>query len=264
MKERILKWGVPLFLAAILIVPGVLASVPSMSQAAGGTVYKVTLVKPSPTQNWTSINSGAAANEPAENSPASFQMVIGTKVAKDGSVPVTIVAKTFKGPSTRFAMIGGGGYADSVLTMAKDAVGKYYPKAGAPVNINVVAGAKGSKITFSGSGAAGSMVIPVTTVDVISLESTGKVVMQTIIPYTMTTGTAYIIVQGTKTRLEGKAFPDSDKQHVLPSPFQGSAIDLNAGTGTIVGVGVSLGQKNKTFGLVDCVNAMAWTMQISK
>jgi hypothetical protein len=264
MKERLLKWGVPLLLVAVVVAPAVLASVPGVSQAAGGTTYNVTLQDPSWTQNFTSIKGGAPSPEPAKNAGTTFTMVIGTKAAKDGSLPVTISAKSYKSAPSRFAMIGGGGYADAVLTMTKDAVGKYYPKGGAPVDVSVVFGAKGAKATFSGSGPAGSMIIPLTTVDVITLESTGKTVMSTAIPYTFTTGTADIVVQGTKTRLDGREFPKNDPDKYLPNPLTGSPLNLQAGTGTLVGVGAETGEKNKFFGTVDCLNATVFQMTFTK
>jgi hypothetical protein len=265
MKARLLKIGVTFFLVAVVVMAGVLASHPGKSQAAGGTVYNVTLQSPSWTQNFTSIQNGAPVPEPAKNAGTTFQMVIGTKAAKDGSLPVTILAKSYKSAPNRFPMVGGGGYADAVLVMKKDAVGKYYPKGGAPVDVSVVFGAKGAKTTIGGAaGPAGSMIIPLTTDDQITLESTKKMVMDTLIPYTFTTGTATIVVQGTKTRLEGKGFPKDDPSKYLPNPLTGSPLDLNAGTGTLVGVGAETGQKNKAFGLVDCLNATVFQMTITK
>jgi hypothetical protein len=264
MKERLLKWGVPVLLAAILVVPGVLASAPGVAQAAAkGTTYNVVLQKPSPIVSLTSINGGVGVPEPAEQAGVTFQMVIGTKAAKDGSVPVTLIAKSFKSGVDKFPMVGGGGMADRTTVVLKDAVGKFYPNGGGAVDVSVVAGAK-VNTTFSGNGAPGSMILPLTLVSVLTLESTGKVFMTTPTFQYMTTGQSSVVAKGSKTRLEGKSYPADDTTKLLPNPLVGKPIDLAAGTGTLVATQASFGNKNKTVGTVDLIGGLVWVMKITK
>jgi hypothetical protein len=134
MKERLLKWGLALFLAAVLVVPGLLASVPVISQAAGGTTYNVVLQKGSPVVTLNSLNGSAASASLAQDDGATFQMVVGAKAGKDKSgtyYPVTIIAKSYKAPTQEFPFVGGGGMAVRSSLIAKDAVGKLYTNGGA-------------------------------------------------------------------------------------------------------------------------------------
>jgi hypothetical protein len=79
-----------------------------------------------------------------------------------------------------------------------------------------------------------------------------------------TTGKSYTIVKGSKSRLEGKAMPDSDTSKALPTPLVGQPLDLDAGTGTLVATGGALNQKNKTLGMIDTVTGEIWLMKITK
>ena len=270
MKERLLKRGVVLFLVAALVVAGVLASHPVTSQAAAkGTTYNVTIQKGSPTVSIVSINSGVGVPQPADNGSTTFQMVVESKAKTEklptgpaSYYPVTIIAKSWKAPTAEFQMIGGGGTARQVLTMQKDAKGKLYISGG-DVDVSTVFGSK-AKITI-GDGTvdpAGSMIIPVTTVSIITLVDTGKVFLTTIVAYTMTTGKSYIVLKGTKARLEGKALPNDDTSKNLPTPLVGKPIDLAAGTGTLVGGAATLGTKNKQLGLLDYLNSALWVLSI--
>jgi hypothetical protein len=101
MKERLLKRGVTLFLVAVLVVAGVLASHP-VQAAAKGTTYQVVLQKGSPVVSLVSINGGAPAVSGANNETTTFQMVVEAKaktekVKSTGGTatyyPVTIIAK---------------------------------------------------------------------------------------------------------------------------------------------------------------------------
>jgi hypothetical protein len=192
-------------------------------------------------------------------------MVVGAKAAKDKSgsyYPVTILAKSFSAPKSRFPMVGGGGYADTTEIMQKDAAGKLYVSGGAVDVSNVM----GKKLTsaIGGTGGAGSMIVPLTVVTLSTMESTGKVFLQVPLPIIMTTGTSYTVVKGTNTKLEGKAMPNDDNGKNVPTPLVGKPIDLNAGNGTLVGTTSVLGLKNKTMGMMDFLDASVWVMKITK
>jgi hypothetical protein len=267
MKERILKWGVPLFLAAILLVPGVLASAPGTAQAAAkGTTYNVVLQKGSPILSLVSVNGSAAAPELAQQEGISFQMVGGAKAGKDKSgtyYPVTIIAKSYRAPTQKFPMVGGGGMAIQSSYIAKDAVGKLYTSGGA-VDVRVVVGPKGAVATVGGTpGGNGAMIFPFTLVSVLTLQSTGKVFMTTSTFQYMTTGQSSLVVRGTKTRLEGKRLPADDTTGSLPNPLVGKPIDLTNGTGTLVSTDGALGNKNKVIGTTDFIGGQIWVMKIT-
>ena len=274
MKERLLKRAGPFFLAAVLAVTLIWASFPAgISQAAAkGTTYNVTLLKGSGVCSYDSINGGTPVPSPASFEGATFQMVVGTKLQTDKLktgpatyYQVTIPAKSFKAIKTRFPMIGGGGYASVVNIMSKDAVGKLYTSGG-DVDVSQVAGKKVStKIGDGTVDPAGSMVFSSLIIqNIISLESTGKVVMQTVTPYAATTGKDYMVAKGSGTKLDGRALPDNDTSKTLPTPLVGSPVDLNAGTGTLVGTYAVTGLKTKAFGLVDYLNGFIFVMKISK
>jgi hypothetical protein len=220
-----------------------------------------------------SINGGVGVPEPADNGGTTFQMVVEAKAKteklKTGPAsyyPVTIIAKSFKAPSAEFPMIGGGGMAKEVKVMQKDAKGKLYISGG-DVDVTSVQGAK--KVTSQiGDGTvdpAGSMILgPITLVSILTLESTGKVFMSTGTTYMMTTGKSYLILKGTKSRMEGKAMPNDDTSKNLPNPLVGKPLDLNAGTGALVGTATVMNSNNKTIGLMDYLNGQLWVMKISK
>jgi hypothetical protein len=108
------------------------------------------------------------------------------------------------------------------------------------------------------------MIIQIATVNNITLESTGKVVMSLATTSYFTTGTSYLVVRGSKSRLEGKAMPNDDTTKSLPTPLVGKPIDLNAGTGTLVTTSAILGVKNKTLGMIDNITGMIWVMKITR
>ena len=273
MKERLLKRGVVLFLVAVLVVAGVLASHPVTSQAAAkGTTYTVVMQKGSPQVSIVSINYGTGVPQLSQNEGLTFKMVVEEKAKteklKTGPAsyyPVTVIAKSFKAAKSRFAMIGGGGYAITTTYMKKDAKGKLYISGG-DVDVSAVCGDK--KTTFKigdGTVDAGALIIPIDiTMDII-MEDTGKLFMTTLTGGYWTTGQSYIIVKGTKkSKLEGKAQPDNDTSKSLPRPLVGKPVDLAAGTGTLVNVNGLLNVKNKTLGMLDYLNGGVWVMTITK
>jgi hypothetical protein len=271
MKKQILKVGVPVFLAAVLVMVGVLASFPVTSQAGGGTTYTVVLQKGSPIMNLVSVNGSAAAPQLAQQETITFKMVVDAKAKteklKTGKAtyyPVTILAKSYKAPTQKFPMVGGGGMAIQSSYIPKDAKGKLYTSGG-DVDVSVVVGKKAVATIGDGKvDPAGSMIIPLTVTSAITLESTGKIFMTTPTFQYMTTGQASLVVKGSKTRLDGKALPADDSTKSLTNPLVGAPIDLAAGTGTLVSTSAVMGNKNKTIGTTDYIGGQIWVMKITK
>jgi hypothetical protein len=272
MKERLLKKGVTLLLVAIIVAAGVFASLPGVSQAAGGTTYTVVLQKGSPILSLVSVNASASAPQLAQQEGITFKMVVDAKAKteklKTGPAtyyPVTILAKSYKAPTQKFPMVGGGGMAIQSSIMAKDAKGKLYTSGG-DVDISVLVGKKVTEKIGDGKvDPAGSMIFQgVTITSVITLESSGKVIMTTPSIQSMTTGQSSLVVSGSGTRLDGKKLPADDTTKALSNPLVGTPVDLNAGTGVLVSTDGSIGNKNKTIGTTDFIGGQIWNMKISK
>ena len=263
MKARLLKRGVPLLLVAVTIAALVLSSLPVISQAAAkGTTYNVVIQGGSPVVALVSVNGGAGAANPGTMAGVTFQLVVGAKLAKDKSgsyYPVTIPAKSWKAPTNEYAAPGGVKLIN-YTSVAGDGTGKLYPSGGA-VDVSNVLGAKLAS-TISGAGPAGSMIIQMTTVSNLIDKSSGKSLMKVPNLTSFTTGKSYLIVKGTKSRLEGKAVPDSING--LPNPLVGTPVDLNAGTGTLVATQGGLNVKNKLLGVNDNIVGQVLVMKISK
>jgi hypothetical protein len=269
MKERLLKSGVTLFLVAVMIMAGVLASYPLTSQAAGGTTYNVVIQKGSPVVSLVSTNGGAPGASTAQNETISFKMVVDAKAKteklKTGPAsyyPVTILAKSYRAPVQEFPMPGGTAVRSSLI--AKDAVGKLYISGG-DVDVSSVLGSKMTTVIGDGTvDPAGSMILQMSTVSNLTDKATGKVLMT--MPQTSwyTTGKSYCIVKGSKTRLDGKALPNDDTTKLLPTPLVGKPIDLKAGTGTLVITAGTVQVKTKTLGTIDNLTGQIWVMAITK
>jgi hypothetical protein len=271
MKERLLKSGVTLFLVAVMIMAGILASYPLTSQAAGGTTYNVVIQKNSPLVSLVSIGNGAAAPQTGTNEGITFKMVVDAKAKteklKTGAAtyyPVTIIAKSFKVPTTRFPMICGGMARQSTI-MSADAKVKLYTNGG-DVDVSQVINEK--KLTTQiGDGTvdpAGSMIIPISTVTTVILESTGKPFMVQKMILNFTTGNNTIIAKGSKSGFEGKRLPDADSSGLLPKPLVGAPLKLDNGTGTLVGTTALMNLSVKTLGELDMMIGEVWVMTITK
>jgi len=271
MKERIFKLGISLVLVAVLVVAVVC---PMMTQAAAkGTTYNVLIDKGSALVTYTSIAGGAASPSASKSDGITFQMVVDAKaktekVKSTGQTatyyPVTILAKSWKAPTSRM-MMPGGDAALSTTILKKDGKGKYYSTAGGDVDINNVMAKKlVSKIGDGKADPVGSMTIDITMFVTSSLESTKKVFLQLPMALTLTTGKSYVVANGTKTRLDGKAMPDNDTTNTLPKPLVGAPVDLNAGTGTLVSTTGIVGLKNKTLGTMDMLFGQIFVVKISK
>ena len=271
-KARLLKRGVTLFLVAVMVVAGVVASHPGKSQAAAkGTTYNVVMQKGSPLMSLNSIAGGAGGLSGGQNEGIKFQIVVDSKsktekVKSTGGTatyyPVTIPAKSFTSPRQEF-LVPGGGTAIRSSTMKGDSKGKLYISGG-DVDVSGVLGKKQiDKIGDGTADPAGSMIILMTIDSSVVMKETGKNFMQTKSTLYYTTGKSYTIVKGTKSRLEGKAMPDDDTSKALPKPLVGQPIDLNAGTGTLVATGGVLGIKNKTLGMIDTMRGEIGVMKIT-
>ena len=269
MKERILKWVVPLFLAAVIVVAGVLSGLPGKSQAAAkGTTYNVLLLKPSPLMSIVSINNGSSFPQPGANDGITFQMVVDTKAKteklKTGPAtyyPVTIPAKSFKVPPTPYqGQGGGGGTVQTTTIMTGDANGKLYTSGGA-VDVSSVMGSKLTTTIDGTVGPPGSLVIPIATATTVTMA--GKPYMNFKMVMYMTTGLNYIIVKGSKSGLEGKALPDADTTGLLSKPMVGKPLNLDAGTGTLAGTTCVMNVKSSQ-GKTDMLIGEVWVMKITK
>jgi len=249
-----------LFLVAVLVIAGVLSSPPGKSQAAAKTTYNVVIQEDSSLVSIVSVGNGPVTPYFAQNEGTTFQMQVDTKAKtetlkvgkttiKATYYPVTILAKSYKSPSQEFELGGRwqGGNALESKVMPKNATGKLYIS-DSNVDVTNVLGATKLKTTI-GDGTVdppGSLIIgPFTILSVVTVESTGEMFVLTGTPYIMTTSQSSILVKGSKSKLEKKALPN-DSTGVLPTPLVGQPIDLDAGTGTLVGTGGVL--KGKSIG----------------
>ncbi len=267
MKNRILKIAVPLFLAVVLVVAGVY---PITAQgAAKGTTYDVTLLTGSATVSLASVNDGAAVPQQSNLDGATFQLIVGSKLLKDKKSGATyyeviLPKKSFKSPTAEFPMIGGGGTAVKSSYLKKDGKGKLYVSGG-DVDYSVVQGEKKAVYKW-GDGTVdpeGSMVITVDQVSALGLKGQNKVLSNVIQTLNLTTGTCSIKIQNTKGQISGKGLPADDTTKKIPIPYKGAAINLQAGTGTLVSCSAAMNGKNKMVnGTVDNATAQYWIMSL--
>jgi len=274
MKARLLKMGVTLFLVAVLVVAGVLASHPGKSEAASKTIYNVVLQKGSTSLALASVNDGASAPSLGKNDGITFQMVIEgkaktEKVKSTGGTasyyPVTLIAKSYRAPSQEYPMVGGGGTAVSQGLMAGDAKGKLYISGG-DVDVSIVQGEKKQSIKI-GDGKAdpeGSLFVTLNMKNTLIVKETGKKLMDAPFLFYLTTAKSSLTVQNVKGGLNGKSLPDNDTTNTLPKPMVGEPVHLDAGTGTLVGATGSMNINNKMVGMLDYIVAQVWVMKITK
>jgi hypothetical protein len=269
MKERLLKIGVLFFLVAALVVAGVY---PVTSHgAAKTTTYNVTLVKGTLGLSLDGINDGSPAAQSSDYTGFSFKMIVTEKATteklKTGPAtyyPVLIPAKSWKGKPSEQAIPGGTTSVTSTL-LKSDAKGKLY-LSGGDVDVRTVVGEK-KAVTTIGDGKvdpANSLVIPMNLTVVGVVKETGKTYLTMPMSQTLTTGTSYVVAQGVKGGLNGKAYPDSDNTKTLPKPLVGTPLDLNAGTGALAGTTGAMNIVGKNIGSIDFITASLWVMQISK
>ena len=154
--------------------------------------------------------------------------------------------------------------AKQTTIMAGDAKGKLYISGG-DVDVSQVMGEK--KLTaIIGDGTvdpAGSLIIPISTVTTVVLESTGKPFMTQKMVINFTTGKNSILIKGSKSGLEGKRLPDDGPTGYLPKPLVGQPLNLDAGTGTLVGTTALMNLKVKILGELDMMIGELWVMKIT-
>ena len=273
MKERLFKWGVTLFLVAVVVVAGLLSSHPMKSQAAAkGTTYQVVVQKGSPVVSLVSVNNGAPAPSTGQNDGLSFQMIVGTKlltekVKSTGATAqyyeVTIPQKSYKAPTQEFPNPAGGTTVRGSY-IKKDAKGKLYVSGGDVDVSSVLSKKQTSKIGDGTADPAGSFLIQIESVSTLTDKSTGKFLMNAPSLSWYTTGKSYCVVKGSKSKLEGKAMPNDDTTKSLTTPLVGKPLDLEAGTGTLLVTTGFLNVKNKALGLLDSLTGQVWVMKITK
>ena len=183
MKEHILKIGVPLLLAAVLVAAGVY---PITSQAAAkGTTYQVEIQKGSSLLAFASVDGGTPGGFPSPQEGITFQMIVGSKLLTEkvkstkgtaSYYEVTIPKKSYKAPTQEFAMPGGG-TAVRGSYIAKDAKGKLYVSGGDVDVTSVLSKKQTSKIGDGTADPAGSFLILIDTVSTLADKATGKFLM---------------------------------------------------------------------------------------
>ena len=287
MKGRGAK-GLVFFLVAALVAGGVLAGLPGGAEAAKSTIYDVEILNTdngwdvtdptanneSPSISVASMNKGAPG-EPVvtANEGITFQMevtgkaktervkIAGKKV-KATYYPVTIKKKSFEAPIGRSETISDGEVyeIETTTVMAKDAKGKLYIS---DTDVDVSQVMKGKKPkTKIGDGTAdpaGSLLIDISTKS--TQKTRGMVVMTEKSTSTWTTGTSSILIEGSKSALEGMAFPD-DSSGLLPTPLVGVPLDLEAGTGTLVST-LGIMNMKMMMGKIDILRGQVWVMNIT-
>jgi len=302
MKKRMrgAKGLLILFLVAVLVVAGVLASHPGKSQAAAkGTLYNVEILDTAtpfdvskPTVNNESpfvtrqvLPGKGLASEildpiviPQEG--ITFQMLVGTKVltetlkvgttkTKVSYYPVTILYKTYKDPGGHYAIAYGEETLDGMIKtkLLKDAIGKLYFNGGGDVDVkNVQAEKKQTQIIGDGTtDPAGSLIIPIMLFyrqyDVVDKGVT--IAKEAKWTSTLTTGQNSTLIKGSKSAFEGKVLPDDDTSGMLPKPLVGQPIDLKAGTGTLVATECSMNLGVMMLGKTDYPRSFIWKMKIT-
>jgi hypothetical protein len=114
----------------------------------------------------------------------------------------------------------------------------------------------------------GAMIIQLKSEMSLVVADTGKKFMKLKTKSYMTTGTASLVVSGSKTALDGLRMPDDDISGLLTGALRGPAgslqgqpIDLDAGTGTLVGTQGFI--KGKTaLGRSDSITVQVWVLNI--
>jgi len=275
MKERLMKKVVTLLLVAVTVAAGVFASLPGVSQAASGTTYTVVLQSGSATVSIVSINDGASVPQTGKLDGTTFKLIVDSKLKTEkvkstggtaSYYPVTLLAKSYSSPKAEYPIIGGGGTAVKSSYLKGDAKGKLYTSGG-DVDYSVVQGEKKAAYKY-GDGKAdpnGSLFLPLNLVSSITAKETGKKMMDVLQVVNLTTGTCSLIAQGVKGGVNGKGLPANDTTKLLPNPFTGVPIDLNAGTGTVIAASGAMNGANKMVnGTVDNITGQVWVMKISK
>src|SRR4030042_306061 len=132
-------------------------------------------------------------------------------------------------------MIGGGGTAVKFSYLKKDGKGKLYVSGG-DVDYSIIQGEKKGKVTM-GDGTAdpeGSLLLTLNQVSALSLKGSSKKMADVLQVVSLTTGTCSIKAEKVKGGINGKGLPADDTTKLIPIPYKGVPVDLDAGTGSLV------------------------------
>lgn len=287
------KWVFFLFVIAALVCGGVLDAFPTQSSAAAGVLYNVEVLDtatPFDPSNPTVNNESpfVTYQTPGKDIPApivssqegiTFQMLVEkkakTEILKVGKTktkasyyPVTIFKKTYKDPGAHYDIAYGEDTLDGMIstTMAKDAKGKLYVS-GADVDVKNVQAEK--KLTQTiGDGTtdpAGSLIIPIMLLNrnYAVVDKGVTTAKEASWAATLTTGQSSTIIKGSKSAWEGKVISDDETSGILPKPMVGVAIDLAAGTGTLVVTDCSMNVPLMMTGKTDFPRGYVWKLKIT-
>jgi hypothetical protein len=274
MKARLLKI-LPLFLIAALVASGLLAVLPGQAHAAKVT-YKVTVMDPrspfermepgvnneSPSSTITLINNEDQPPAIASNDGLTFNLVVDTKLKKKkvkiGGEKVVAYYHKVKIPKKSYRMPEAiywspMGMLRTEQVLKSDGKGMLYKENGDVDLYTVVKGKKGK--TKIGDGKVdpsaredfqGAMIVQQKTQITIFVIDTGKKFMKLKSKSYMSTGESHLVVQKTKTKLDGLRLPQDDKSGLLKAyigpggGLSGQPIDLDAGTGTLVSTSATM------------------------
>jgi hypothetical protein len=285
----------PLFLIALLVAGGLLAVLPGQAHAAKIT-YKVMVMDPrtpwdrmnpgvntqnneSPQSTITLINNESQPPAVEANEGTTFDLVVDTKLKKKKVkiggqkvvaqyYKVKIPKKSYRVPeATYYSPMG---ELRAVTKMKGNAKGMLYVENG---DVDLYTLVKKKPKTKIGDGKAdpeGSMIIQMKSEIKITVVETGKKFMKTKSKSYMTTGEASLVVQGSKTKLDGLSLPADDKTGLIVGALRGPAgglkgqpLDLDAGTGTLVTTSATM--KGKTaLGRTDSITSQVWVLSIKR
>jgi hypothetical protein len=289
----------PLFLIAFLVASGLLAVFPGQAHAAKIT-YKVMIMDPgtpwsrdlpgvnneSPVSTIVLINGESQPPAIEANEGLTFNLVVDTKLKKKkvkiGGEKVVayyhkvkIPKKSYRAPVAEYWSPMGQLRTEQVLK--SDSKGMLYTENGDVDLYTVVKGKKGK--TKIGDGKVdpyaredfqGAMIIKQKTQITIFVISTGEKFMKLKQTSYMSTGQANLVVTKSKTKFDGLRWPQDDKSGVLKGDLigpaggvQGQPIDLDAGTGTLVGHSAVMKAKI-ALGRNDSISSIVYVMSIKR
>jgi len=233
----------PIILVMVLATAGLIGIASGANAAAKGTTYTVTLGAGSGQDSTSGYGGTKATMEVPGDLSGSFQMIV------DAKGKVLIPKKTFKITQ----VLGGSakGYT-SDMTIKKDVKGQI----GKGANVQGVL-SKALKVKTSKDNTKGSLYVVFEMVSV-AKDPSGNVVATVSNTTYLTTGKATITAKGTKASpLEGKTKSGT-----------GKPIDLDAGTGTLVGIAGNVAlkttDKQAAGQAMDNISLMTLVMKISK
>jgi len=243
MKAHLSKKGrvvLPISQAVMFAATGGMITLSCGDDSSKSTTYKVTLASGSQQPSQLSTDNGPAVELPGTLS-GGFQMIV------DAKGKVVIPKETFE---VSRALEGPGKGYIVTLHLSKDAEGKL----GGDVDVNAVLSEEGLEVKI-GDGTkdqSGSLVI-VLDLDQTTTGPDGKVANKGLAQMTYTTGKAIISVKGSKSGLEGKSYSGT-----------GAPLNLDAGTGKLVGILGSMNEESSVGGLRDTISFGNYNLQIAK